>query len=472
MADYWLGVDYGTSNTIAMIRWSDGRVRQMVFDGSALVPSGIFASSDGRLVAGRDAQASVRLDPARFLANPKRHIDDGDVLLGDRVVAVADAIAATLGLVQREAERMGAGAPVATTLTCPASWAGPRRATLFDAAARAGMRNVTLLPEPVAAGRYFAGNVAALPDGRLLLVYDLGAGTFDCSILRRTGDGFDVVALGGLDGFGGLDIDAMVVAQVEAGLAPAERPLWARLTNPQTPPDRRHHRLLWDDARTVKEQLSRQPSAEMAVPLVERDTYVSREALERAAGPLLQQTVDLSVSLVREAGATPADLTAVLLVGGATRMPLVSTLLHRTLGIAATVTEQPEILVAEGAVTVPARTAPPAGFVPGPLPAPSSGLPAAAVSGPPAAAVSGPPPWGVSEPPPWGAPVSGIPAAPVSGVPTVAAPMSAVPGAAGPVSAVPGQAGPVSAPPSPVAPVSPPLPVGSWLITSSAFLAS
>src|SRR4029453_19309049 len=97
-----LGVDFGTSNTVAVARWPDGRARPILIDGSPLLPSAVYAEPDGQLIVGRDAVHRARLDPARFEPNPKRRIDDHLVLLGNHEVPVVDLIAAVLARVAEE----------------------------------------------------------------------------------------------------------------------------------------------------------------------------------------------------------------------------------------------------------------------------------------------------------------------------------------------------------------------------------
>ena len=102
---YALGVDFGTSNTVAVARWPDGRARPILVDGSPLLPSAVFADSDGNLLVARDAVHSARLDPARFEPNPKRRVDDGLVLLGEREFDTIELIAAVLARVAEEWHR-------------------------------------------------------------------------------------------------------------------------------------------------------------------------------------------------------------------------------------------------------------------------------------------------------------------------------------------------------------------------------
>src|SRR5687767_2317460 len=92
---YALSVDYGTSNTVAVLRRPDGRTRPLLFDASPMLPSAVYAMPEGHLATGRDACSSARVDPSRFEPNPKRHIDELDLLLGDRTHPLPAIIAAT-----------------------------------------------------------------------------------------------------------------------------------------------------------------------------------------------------------------------------------------------------------------------------------------------------------------------------------------------------------------------------------------
>src|SRR3954466_14505822 len=100
-----LGVDFGTSNTVAVARWPDGRARPILVDGSPLLPSAVYAEPGGALAVGRDAVHSARLDPARFEAHPTGAIDDGRVLLGENEIPVVDRTAAVLARVAEEWHR-------------------------------------------------------------------------------------------------------------------------------------------------------------------------------------------------------------------------------------------------------------------------------------------------------------------------------------------------------------------------------
>ena len=175
-----LGIDYGSSNTVVVIADGAHGPRPVIFDGSPLLPSAVFAESNGTLSVGRDALQRARLDPARFEPSPKRRVDERVLLLGTREIPVTELVAATLRRAVDEATRVGGGPPAEVTLTCPAAWGATRRLALLDAAEQAGLGQVTLLEEPVAAARYFAGlSGSKVAPGAAVVVYDLGAGTFE-----------------------------------------------------------------------------------------------------------------------------------------------------------------------------------------------------------------------------------------------------------------------------------------------------
>jgi molecular chaperone DnaK len=355
-----LGVDFGTSNTVAVARWPDGRARPILVDGSPLLPSAVYAEPGGALAVGRDAVHSARLDPARFEPNPKRRIDDGLVLLGEHEIPVVDLIAAVLARVAEEWHRAVGPVRPDVTLTCPATWGAARRTLLAEAAARAGLEGARLVAEPVAAATYFAEVLGRdVPIGSVVVVHDFGAGTFDASVVARTAEGFEVMAVDGRDDIGGLDVDAAIVEHLRTDA-------WHALMAPATVEERRAQRQLWDDVRIAKERLSRAQSADFVVPLLDTEAHLTRDELERVARPVLDQTVQITKGLLTWAGLPPGRLAGVFLVGGASRIPLVATLLHRELGEAPVVIEQPELVVAEGSILADAALLAAGPAAPGP----------------------------------------------------------------------------------------------------------
>jgi hypothetical protein len=347
-----LGIDFGTSHTVAVLRRSDGQSAPLLFDSSPLLTSAVYAEADGRLIVGRDAEHSARLDPARYEPNPKRRIDDTTLLLGDVETSVQEAVTAILARVHDEVARTAPTVRHRVVLTHPAGWAGPRKEVLTSAANRAGFADFELVAEPVAAAAYFTQVLGQNVDaGSAVVVYDFGAGTFDVSVVRRSvSGGWDVVATAGLDDVGGLDLDAAVVGWAAGQVGTRDAEMWRRLANPRTGADRRHRRHLWDDARAAKERLTRATTAGLAVPLFDVDLHLTREELEGLARPWIDRTVALTTATLFASSVTADRLAGVFLVGGSSRIPLVATLLHRSLGVAPVTIEQPELVVAQGSL--------------------------------------------------------------------------------------------------------------------------
>jgi outer membrane protein assembly factor BamB len=371
-----LGVDLGTSNTVAVLRWPDGRTRPLLFDGQPIMPSGVFLDQAGILHVGRDAQRLARSEPGRYEPNPKRRIDEAGVLLGDREVATVDLLAAVLGAVARAAVEAVGFLPPAV-LTYPAAWGSRRRETLASAVARAGWPPVDpasihtgampgaggpgttlMVPEPVAAARYFADVLRRpVPAGASLAVFDLGGGTLDVAVVRNEGPDpsgrarFAVIGSGGVAELGGLDLDGALVEHLGGVLTTTAPHSWRQLNAPQSQTEWRNRGQFWDDVRGAKEMLSRTSAAPVAVPGVDQAVHLTREELERLATPLLRRGVYEAARVIADCRLQPGQLAGLFLVGGSSRVPLVARMLHTDLGIPPTVLEQPELPVAEGALT-------------------------------------------------------------------------------------------------------------------------
>lgn len=340
-----LGIDFGTSHTVAVLRKDDGSTTPLLFEGSPLLPSAVYAGRDGTILTGRDALHSARIDPARFEPHPKRRVDDGSILLGDSEPTVAQVFASVLSRVKEECLRVENHLP-AMTLTHPATWGPARRMMLQDAAAEADIPHPRFLPEPVAAATYFAQS-NDIPIGSGVVVYDFGGGTFDVSVVIRTASGFEVSAVDGSAELGGVDLDHLLFRHV--GRPFDETPEWMRLVAPHTSVDRRHHRNFTEDIRQAKERLSRQMQVDLVVPLLDREIHLTRAELDAVIRPPLDTAARITQSVIRSARLSADRTAGVFLVGGASRMPLVATLLHRAIGIAPTVIDHPELVVAQGA---------------------------------------------------------------------------------------------------------------------------
>ena len=363
-----LAIDLGTCNTVAVVRRGDDPPRALLFDGTPLLPSGVYATADGQILVGGDAERMLQIDPSRYEPYPKRRIDDTTVLLGETEIPVINLYAAILGRVAAEARCAGVNPTEPTVLTYPADWGPPRREILLSSARAAGFRDLTLVEEPVAAGTYCRSVLdQRIPRGQCLAVFDFGGGTLDVTVLRADEAGLSVLAVGGLDDLGGVDCDAALAGHLSQAIEWRDPMVSRRMNQPGTPQEQRDRQTFWKEVRAAKEMLSRVSTAPVRVPGLEQAMHLTREELERVVQPLVDRAVDETRRTLHRAGViTPGaggkgkgdqgELAGIFLVGGASRMPIVASRLHARLRLAPSVPEQPELPVAYGALLMGRET--------------------------------------------------------------------------------------------------------------------
>jgi hypothetical protein len=329
-----LGLDFGTSTTTAAVQ-IDGAPRLVRFDNETRTPSCVFwDESTGMLVAGRRARRQMQEAPDRYIRAPKRKVDESDVLVGDRLIGVGDVFTAVLAHALEAAKAMVGQTKVRELrLTHPAAWSAIRLATLRSAGHRALAAvewsdvPIQLLAEPVAA----AAEVAAtgkIPTGKVLIVYDLGGGTFDVTAVRRTATGFEVVGMpDGHDACGGEDFDERLLKELDSRLSP-RLPTWSQVYRPSAA-DTSALNLLRENVIAAKEALSKVVTFDVKVPppaehaeQVKRDEFVAliRDDIDETV-KILAEAIDRAR---RNAGISESDIAGIVLAGGSSRIPLVA----------------------------------------------------------------------------------------------------------------------------------------------------
>src|SRR3712207_2586075 len=211
---YTLGVDVGTSFTAAAIfqAQTDGKGAPSALklgQRTDSMPSVAFFGDDGRMLVGEAAERRGMERPDRLGREFKRRMGvDVPIVVGDQLVAPQDILAALVRWVVDRAEQREGEAPSAVTLTHPAAWGGYKTGLVREALERVHLSNVTLITEPEAAAMHYAAQ-ERMDAGSLIAVYDLGGGTFDIALLRKTGtDSFEPVGRpAGLERLGGADFD-------------------------------------------------------------------------------------------------------------------------------------------------------------------------------------------------------------------------------------------------------------------------
>ncbi len=354
---HWvLSIDFGTSSTVAVAAYGDrpeALQREVIeFEGERRVPSVVLVDDDGALVVGHAAAHLAASRPDRVIRTPKRRLgDQRPVILGGRAHEPVELASAILGHVARHAiDRLGSD-PDEVRLTHPVTWNRPLQQRLLEAAAKAGLENVTLIPEPVAAAMSLGP--AAVPAGGSLAVYDLGGGTFDTTVVRSTGDGFEVLGDPiGDPSIGGELFDEMLMNLVGSRL---DAIIWEQLQVSDDPSWRQSAARMLAECQRVKEALSLHEYAEVVVshPSGVVTERVTRSELDELIATYIDESVRLTTWSVVEAG-VQETLSGVRLIGGASRMPIVSRSVAAAFpGVEVQVDHDPRTAVAMGASMAP-----------------------------------------------------------------------------------------------------------------------
>jgi molecular chaperone DnaK (HSP70) len=344
---YQLGVDLGTTHTVAaVLRQGHAEIVPLGSPSGAL-RSIVFVDEDDTVIVGDAADDRGFADPSRVARAFKRRLGDPTpVVLGGTPHSAEALMAALLGrVVELVAEREG-GPPSMVTVCHPANWGAYRMDLLGEIIDLAGLEDVRTLSDPEAAA-LFHDSTDEVAVGDVVAVYDLGGGTFDVAVARKVDREFEMLGLReGIDRLGGLDFDEAVLAHISGAVGVGSDDFES--DDPQTAAVVAQLRA---ECGALKEALSSE--AEVSVPVfapgTETEVRITRADLEDLIRPALSQTVDALRRSLRSASVEPADLDAVLLVGGSTRIPLVARMVSEELGRPVEVVARPTDAVALGA---------------------------------------------------------------------------------------------------------------------------
>ncbi len=393
MPGWILAIDVGTTSTAAARRVGD-RVELIQIQNGPRMPSMVFwregTGSTGRLALGNEAEELSTLAPWCLERRPKSRLGEEFIQLGDKQLRPVEIVAAILREVYNEAISLSGGEPPAEIrLTHPARWQRSRLDKLAQAAKLAGLSDPVFVPEPVAAAVHFASE--RLADGEHVAVYDLGGGTLDTAVLKRAGRSFEVVGrTGGDEELGGEDFDDLLYRHLGEQLGGE---VWEQLRGADERQDRtwaQANRELLRQARRAKEGLSRQPEYEFFLgPPVDQELRATVADFEALIAPTLRGTVAELERTILAAGLQTADMKAIYLAGGSSRIPLVARLIGERMALAPEHLDDPKAVIAMGAARLDSGAAQESGVHEAPLKpedAPIPRLPGAAVPPPPASA--------------------------------------------------------------------------------------
>jgi len=355
IADAIVGIDLGTTNS-EIAAFVDGRA-QVIGNGQRnMLPSCVGLSPAGELLIGEAAKNQMLLYPERTVKSVKRLMGSNQsVTLGDKTFTPQEISSIILReLVSWAQARLGKPVKKAV-ITVPAYFSDAQRNATREAGALAGLEVVRMINEPTAASLAYGLDAEG---SRTIMIYDLGGGTLDVSIVRIDGEITEVLASHGNNHLGGDDFDQKLVDHL-LELFRKQHNIDLRDQNPGA------YARLWWAAEAAKKQLSSEPYTtvrEESLIVVDGrplnlEVEISREQYEGMIRPLLEQTIDSASKALSDAGLVPGALDEILLVGGSTRTPLVVSLLESLCRKTPRQDLHPDLCVALGAGVLASRLA-------------------------------------------------------------------------------------------------------------------
>ena len=355
MSEPIIGIDLGTTNS-EVAAFVEGKVRVLGPGDRRILPSCVGFSTAGELLVGEPARNQQTLYPELTVSSIKRRMGTQEtVTLGSRTFTPPEISALILReLVEWAAPSLGKR-PEKAVITVPAYFSDAQRSATREAGTLAGLEAVRILNEPTAASLAYG-----FADGSRYtsLIYDLGGGTFDVSVVTVEGDVTEVLASHGNNRLGGDDFDDLLAERLAQEFQ-KQHGVDVRQGHPSA------KARLWWAAQEAKKKLSQEPFVvireEALVTLAGKplhlETEISRLEYENLIRQMAESTLDSVSRALQDAGKKPGDMDAVLLVGGSTRTPLIFNLLSERMGVEPRQDVHPDLCVALGAGVLASRLA-------------------------------------------------------------------------------------------------------------------
>lgn len=342
-----VGIDLGTTNSeVAILK--EGRPFVIAdTQGKKIVPSFVGKTSEAELIVGEMARNQYIIAPERTIKSIKRKMGtDEKVQIGEESFTPQEISAYILKYLKGMAEKYLGKTIEKAVITVPAYFTDKQRQATKDAGEIAGFKVDRILNEPTAAALTYGLD---RQENQKILVYDLGGGTFDLSVIEINSGVVEVLATTGNSHLGGDDFDELLVKHV------AEKFLEQHGIDLRQ--DRRALARLTRACEQAKIALSSTPFASIkeefiatkdSIPL-HLEMEIEREVFESLIRDLLKTTMDCVRNGLKEASLSIQDINKILLVGGSTRIPLISNMLEEEFGITPNMEIDPDLCVAMGA---------------------------------------------------------------------------------------------------------------------------
>src|SRR4051794_626690 len=350
---YDLGIDLGTTFVAAAVA-QNGHVETFPLgDRSTVMHAAVYVRDDDRFLCGDAAARRAVTDPDRVALDIKRNFGNPTPLAIGGAPHTRTSLLGTLlrDVLTRVTEAAG-GDPDNVALTVPANWGRRRRELFEDVPAYAGLTHPLMVTEPAAAAAYYAAT-HPLAVGEVIAVYDLGGGTFDATVLRRTESGTEVLGTPeGIERLGGADLDEAVFSYVNSVTGGA-----LHRQNLSDPRIAVALARLRQDCVLAKEALSFDTETTIPVflPGLEVAVRLTRDDFQDMIRMPIEATLGALTRTLRTAAVPPAELSAVLLVGGSSQIPLIAEMVVQEFDCPAVVDAHPKHAGALGAAVLAQR---------------------------------------------------------------------------------------------------------------------
>ncbi|TWU56779.1 Chaperone protein DnaK [Rubripirellula tenax] len=341
-----VGIDLGTTRSV--IAWAEpGGKSTTIFnsEGEPTTPSVVLFELDG-VTVGKEAVKASRLLPDQVATFVKREMgkDGFSKSIGGKTYPPEMIQSLILGKLKRDAESR-LGRPVdRAVVTVPAYFNEPKRRSTIAAGELAGLEVCAVINEPTAAAiAWGVDKQSELQGPQTVLVYDLGGGTFDASLVRVDGRKFDVLATDGNAMLGGMDWDKCLARWIDDEFAAQSGAYPSRLPGGET--------FLLREAEELKHSLTSRRSVDVRLVFDSHrmQSKITRELFEELTAHLLDRTRFTISKLINESKISWIEVDRILLVGGLTRMPQIREMLAKETGIEPDASISADEAVAHGA---------------------------------------------------------------------------------------------------------------------------
>lgn len=338
-----VGIDLGTTNSEISCLRTEGRPEVIPVEGETIMPSCAGIDHEGRLIVGRIAKNQMAANPEQTILSIKRRMGEKITLpLGDKAFSPEEISSFILGKLKSAAETYLGQKVEKAVITVPAYFDDAQRQATREAGILAGLDVVRIINEPTAAAlAYEAGH----EEKQRILIYDLGGGTFDASLVEMENGIVEVRSSHGDTRLGGDDFDRLLIDHVVLSF---QEKYGIDLKS-----DLKAVNRLWAAVEKAKRTLSDRPFATIREEFIfgdhHLDVEISREEYEEMIRPLLRKTMTAVHACLKDAMFLPKAIDKIILVGGSTRTPLVARMLAEDMGIEPHHEINPDLIVAMGA---------------------------------------------------------------------------------------------------------------------------